>query len=145
MSKHLFKGKTVAIEVISDSDRLNFLPAHFGRDYALAESAIYVLADNLIEGYKGGYWEYAEIVLPKGKRYPFFFLRTQQEKLTLCNPFSGDEVEVDSILAGMIVTIYACNFLESERGYQVSGVLTAVAYDYAEETGQGDAAFDMLD
>lgn len=147
MPKHIFKNENVAIDVVADNNRLNFLPAYFGNDFMKAENAIYRVANQVIEGYNGGYWEYAVVRLQNGMSYPFAFVKTEleQEKLTLSNPFSGDEVEIDPVLAGMIVTIYACNLLETDRGYEVASVLTSVAYDYADETKQSKSAFIMLD
>jgi hypothetical protein len=133
------------ILAVPEHRRMNFFPTYFSPRYMEAERALYTIADNVLLGYVGGYWKFALVKFLNGKAYPLFILESKENRNTLTNPFSGDEVIVDDLLAGLIITIYTGNFLETDTGYGIARMLTQVAYEYAEETNQVDQAFTMLD
>ncbi len=128
---------------------MNFLPKHFGKQMMRVESSIYNLADNIIVGYTGGYWEYAEADPTEEIDCEGAFAYLDENELTIRNIFSGSKTTVDGVLAGMIITIYAINLVMERTGsddlYDIWHRLRVLAYDYAKETDQTDAAFMMLD
>lgn len=50
------------MQIIPERERLNFLPKHFPRipDMLWIENTVYTMADDLLDGYGGGFWDYAE-------------------------------------------------------------------------------------
>lgn len=144
------KNKGMTVEVVSHQGqhRLNFLPKHFKESFGKFENSMYTIADNILIGYNGGFWEYA--VIKSGDEppieVPFVFFDSEEDELVkLRNPFSGDEVEMDQLLAGMMITIYACNLVDTQKAWEVVCDLTELAYDYAGKTNQTPQAFKMLD
>lgn len=98
------------ITIVPENERLDFLPNHFGKHFLMLENLVYSFAEKMIDGYVGGYWEFA--YADTDCVAPFMFFKEDDVKMT--NLFSGDEVEVDGILAGMIVSIYAIEYLVNE-------------------------------
>lgn len=131
--------------IVPNNRRMKFLPKHFGRHMIQVESQIYNMADQMLIGYTGGYWEYAETE----NGTPFAFLDTKDEKSILRNPFSGETVEVDAPLAGMILTSFALLMIIEKTGDEALldkyDALKDFIWDYAKETDQSDQAFTMLD
>lgn len=89
-----------------------------------------------------GYWDYLLI-----NNTPVFVLNL--EGISLTN-FSGETFEdVDKLLAGMIVTLYAVNLAnelqpedwKADLYYEIRDLI----YDYAESIGATETAFRMLD
>lgn len=132
------------IKTVAERSRLSFLPRYFGNFYMKAENSLYNVADKMLAGYHGGYWTFAVITTQDGGKYPLFLLKNE-EKTTLENPFSNEKVLIDDLLAGLILTIYVCNLLETERAYIIAEGLTRIAYDYAQESGQMNEAYALLD
>lgn len=130
--------------IIPDHQRLDFLPRHFGRRMVQFEGTLYHMADNMLQGYTGGYWEYAEAK----NGAPFAFLKTDKP-ITLANMFSGEQVEVDAVLAGMILSLYTLNYMleRAANGGLMDkyDALRDALYDYAKDKGMTEQAFTMLD
>lgn len=127
------------IEIIGN-DRMNFNQKHF-KD-PVFDTKMFRIADQILVGYSGGYWNYLE-----WKGLPIYSLATDT-KLVLRNPSSGGEYVMDKILAGIIITIYTCSYyieLGNDTMAEYIHRLTDLAYEYAKELGEFDAAFKMLD
>ncbi len=135
----------VVIEPVQERSRLAFMPRYFVNNYIKAENTLYCLADKMLSGYTGGYWNFAVVKLTDGLKFPLFIFKSSNNQATLTNIFSGEQVTVDDTLAGIILTIYTGNYLDNDNGYTIAGNLTTLAYDYAEETGQSKQAWRMLD
>ena len=135
----------IELKEVPERSRMTFLPRYFPRDYIRAENQLYNIADLMLVGYTGGYWAFAVLKLDDGSRFPVFVLKSEHNRQKISNPLSGEEVEVDDILAGIIVTIYTGQYLDNDNGYTIADQLTRFAYDYAKLTGQSQQAFDMLD
>ena len=129
----------VFVEIIGPN-RMKFNQKHFNDP--LFDTKIFNIADQIMVGYNGGYWNYLE-----WKGLPIFSLECDT-KLVLRNPHSGGEYVMDKILAGIIITIYTCSFyieMGDDRMAEYIHKLTDLAYSYAEELGEFDAAYKMLD
>ncbi len=135
----------VIIEPVEARNRLSFMPRYFVNDYSRAENTLYKIADKMLSGYTGGYWNFSVVKLLDGFKFPLFVFKSVNNQSTLTNIFSGEQVTVDDTLAGIILTIYTGNYLDNDNGYTIAGNLTTLAYDYAEETGQSKQAWRMLD
>jgi hypothetical protein len=125
---------------ITGSDRMNFCQKHFGD--CIFDTKMFDIADQMIVGYNGGYWDYFE-----WKGLPIFSL-SSDTKLVIRNPHSGGEYVMDKILAGIIVSIYTYSYyieLGNDKMAEYIHRLTDLAYSYAEELGEFDAAYKMLD
>ncbi|MGZ8261407.1 MAG: hypothetical protein ACXWTU_00420, partial [Methylotenera sp.] len=109
---------------------------------------IFALADQLIKNYEGEYWEY--MLTDENVA----FMRLTDDKETLVNPFSGEEIEADKLLAGMVVTSYALLYrIEKEYGsYGASDSLIDQHYalnqairQYCQDTQQMDVWMTIMD
>jgi len=121
-------------------DRTNFNLKHFNDP--VFDLKVFRMADQIQSDYDGGYWKYLE-----WKGVPFYSLECDV-KLRLRNPHSGGEYIMDKILAGIIVSIYTYSFhieLGNDKMAEYIHRLTDLAYEYAEELGEFDAAYKMLD
>jgi hypothetical protein len=85
--------------IVSEENRSQFLYKHF-KD-PIFDLSVFITAAHLIDDYTGGYWDFVET-----ETAPFLKLPTE-ETLKVSNAFTGEEVEVDATLAGMIVTFFA--------------------------------------
>lgn len=128
-------------EVVSDLARPSF-PVLFFND-PLFDTEVFKVADQMLIGYDGGYWEYVTTEHSA-------FLRLNDEELfvfRLVNPFSGEEVEMDSTTAGMILTFYALS-RECEKGKDLGEIMYKLGntiQDYLEETDRFDIWMKLLD
>jgi len=87
--------------LVVESNRLDFLPKYIGVKHMMTfEKMIYSFANELIEGYSGGYWEFYEI--PRGM---FMTLKTDK-KLTVNSP-NGSSYELTGFEAGIVVCMFA--------------------------------------
>ncbi|MFJ5375200.1 antirestriction protein [Pectobacterium versatile] len=91
------------VTIVSDSQRLNFLPELFGADFFMAEMNIYSYADVYLRGYKGGFWQFYS--LPEGNGY----LAPDAERVTVCNPDNYFEQEMSGEAAGIFITAMVLN------------------------------------
>lgn len=96
--------------IVPEAKRLQFLPKHFHLDYLRIEQMVYDLAREQLDGYNGGYWDYAEsvscqapIMIPPPGPLP-------GGKWELTNPI-GESVKVSPEAAGIILTTVAVNAL----------------------------------
>ena len=123
------------------NDRLNFNQKFYGD--CLFDLQIFNIADNLMVDYNGGYWEYYT-----WNDTVAFYVLAGDAVVTLRN-FSGDELTMSSTLAGMIITIFTVlrrlEKTQSEKDSDKFYALQDLIYAYAEEIGEVEQAFKMLD
>ncbi len=102
---------------------------------------VFNVADRLLVGYNGGNWSY----ITTDTNVAFMRLEGQQ---TLSNLFSGEEIEADENLAGMIVTCYA---MEAAINRGRTNLLEAydrlkdAILDYCVETKATDVWYTIMD
>lgn len=82
----------------SETDRENYLNTKFKTP--IFDVSVALLASHLIDGYEGCQWEVIEGDVT-------FMKPSGEQAIKVKNAFTGDIVEADSTLAGMIVTCYA--------------------------------------
>jgi len=97
---------------VSASQRLNFLPRHFGRYMMKVESSIYDQFREIAPAYDGGFWHYVD--LSNGGCY----LAPEGETFLIDQPSNYFRGIVSADAAGVIVTLY---------------VLSAMSFKYSEE------------
>ena len=96
----------ITFKIVSDSERMNFMPKHFGRTLIVAENLIYTYMDKLCEDYSGGMWKFYEL-----SNGGVFLAPDHDEKMHLewdGNWFSGD---LSAEAAGIVATLFALNHL----------------------------------
>jgi hypothetical protein len=128
------------MNIVTQNQRSVFLQKHFYSP--LFDLVVFNIADNLIEDYTGGYWDYVELenaAFLKLSGAQFFKVR---------NIFSGEVVEVDATLAGMVVTSFSV-LSQIEKG--VMGLIPlhdnlnhAIA-EYCSNTNRMDAWMALMD
>lgn len=101
------------------------------------------MANQIILGYNGGYWSYLKY------NDVAFYRLDGAEQFVMRNPFSGDQMLMNSELAGMIVTLYALILhfekYPTEKIVEQIDSLKDLIWDYARDIGQVDQAFKMID
>jgi hypothetical protein len=126
---------------MTGQDRLNFNQKFF--DDPIFDTKIFNVADQVLVGYTGGIWDYLTF------RDAAFFRLAGENPQTLRNPHSGEEYEMDASLAGIIITMYTLGVKlgmhPTEDGCKLWYRLRDLAYNYAEEIGQFQQVFGMLD
>lgn len=67
---------SIVATLVADTDRLTFLPRHFGRQMLTVERYVYSQFGTLCPAYRGGYWHFYDLsnggcyLAPEGKTYP---------------------------------------------------------------------------
>ena len=90
--------------LVPESERLQFLPKHFGRLMMLVESRVYTAMRSLCPDYTGGFWEFYEI--SNGAAYLALRTDATQRMVVEGNGFDG---EMGADAAGIIATLFALN------------------------------------
>lgn len=90
-------------EVVSDDDRMDFLPKNFKNNamgYISFENMIYSIASQMSENYKGGNWVFVQCKDSKG----FFMHPSSGDFSVRSENFSGEHI-VDNRTFGLIATM----------------------------------------
>lgn len=97
-------------KIVTEGNRLDFLFGKLGKDCIKFENMIYPVADRFLADYNGGYWEFVDC--DNGA----FFMYPQKENyhITCDNYFDED---VDAIVAGIILTMYALSWSNLSDAY----------------------------
>jgi hypothetical protein len=133
---------TMSFTVIKE--RCHFLQDHFND--SLFDLKVFHMAENILDDYKGGYWDY--VITDEG--VPFLNPVTGYREVVLVNPFSGVAVAIptSSKLAGMIVTAYTLQ-LSIEHGnnflVDVYDELTSAIYNVCADLNRLDIWTNLLD
>ena len=98
-------GGRLTTAVVPDSQRLNFLPRHFGGDMIVGEAAVYGSMKMICPSYHGGFWDFVEV--SNGA----FYMRLQTDgtlamDLSSGNGYSG---QMSADAAGITATLFALN------------------------------------
>ena len=130
----------MTFNIVADKDRSAFPGKHFGNH--IFDITVFDMADRLIVDYTGGYWDYVETDTGVA------FMKLGNDSVVLSNLFSGEPVEADAMLAGMIVTSYAM-LCAIEKG-QESLIenydrLKDAIVDYCSETNQMNVWMTIMD
>jgi hypothetical protein len=105
-----FGVKVMKNPMVPHEKRNSFLEIHFANP--LFDLVVYHIADSMLKGYEGGYWDYFE-----GESGVAFLALSGSSNVTLKNIFSGEEIEVDNRLAGMILTSFALLYQVENDGH----------------------------
>ena len=97
-------GSPVLATLVSQAERLAFLPRHFGRQMMTFETAVYAQMQVLSVDYTGGYWEFDD--LTNGG----CFMAPRGLPLRVVAPNGFDET-MDAQAAGIVATLYALSLL----------------------------------
>ena len=100
--------------IVPESRRMTFLPKHFGKAMMRVESRVYVYAEQALEDYSGGYWDFIEAEGDAGYMRPNV-LKSNDKMLDpskhrwRCTDFCnwGGELSLDAI--GLLLTTLAVN------------------------------------
>ena len=104
------ESSAIVAREVEESERLQMLPRHFGRDMLTVEYAIFAFMRKLAAQYTGGYWTYYEL-----SNRGFYMAPQSDSRLLIAvetNDFTG---EMTADAAG----ITACLFALSHLSFQV--------------------------
>ncbi|BCA97242.1 hypothetical protein TUM19329_36030 (plasmid) [Legionella antarctica] len=93
-------------QLVSDEQRLAFLPKHLNKEYLSFESSVYRVMDTICGNYNGGYWDFFEL-----GNNGFYMAPHSSESFTIFVHGNGYEGSVSCDAAGIIATTYALNNL----------------------------------
>ena len=96
--------KNITASLVSEEDRMDFLPRHCGRHMLTFEDSIYAFARVLCPEYDGGYWNFWE--LDNGG---FFMSPRGDEPLLLRCSGNYYEGRMSPQAAGIVITLFALN------------------------------------
>ena len=97
-------GSPVLATLVSEAERLAFLPRHFGRQMMTFETAVYAQMQALSADYAGGFWEFYD--LTNGG----CFMAPRGVPLRVAAPNDFDET-MEAETAGIVATLYALSLL----------------------------------
>jgi hypothetical protein len=100
----------IEAELVSEENRINFLPDHFGSHFAKVQGLVFDLAKRFSDDYRGGLWVFYD--LSNGAGYLSLDARRYLE-LHTPNGFSK---RVNGNTFGLIISLYAINWLANETG-----------------------------
>jgi hypothetical protein len=96
------QATSIAAQLVPDSERMAFLPNHFGpRLMLLGELAVYGWLDRFSEDYQGGYWHYYEVL------GSFYLAPAGYDKLRIVWPLNWCDRSMPADAAGVVATLYA--------------------------------------
>ena len=137
------------VNVIPEDQRSGFLQTNFKN--TLFDLSVFHIADNIYPDYSGGFWKYATVTIGDNDSTPAPFLFPSVEgNIKLVNPFTGVGCEVDSVLGGMIITLYTLNWLiekyPNNDNYQdLYYLLRDAVSERCSATGRCDAWMELVD
>lgn len=107
----------LAATLVSDNQRLTFLPKFFGRhNMVRGEALVYAFLGDMSKDYKGADWHY--YTLSNGG---FYMAPDLDEKLPLSIPGNWFSRHVSPDAAGIIATLFALSQLIAENGHRMEG------------------------
>ncbi len=95
----------IVATLVSDDQRLNFLPRHFGKHMMLLESQIYHHLANLCPQYQGGYWNFYDL------SNSGCYLAPRHHCYRLVHAGNDCDATVSGDAAGIIATLYTFSHL----------------------------------
>ena len=102
----------ITATLVSDSDRLSFLPRVFGvRAMMRAESMVYDWMGRLCEGYGGGYWHFFSL-----SNGGMFMAPNSEDGYRIAVDGNGFSGHVSSEAAGIVATLFALCQLAEQTG-----------------------------
>ena len=131
----------VLATLVSDAQRLDFLPRHFGRQMMMVEQHLFSRLSELSQDYTGGYWNFYD--LSNGGCY---LAPTAPEQFRIVvdgNDFAGDVSADATGITAMLFTLSELAFrfprveVLSERFHQLR--------DFAAEHAEGRLIFRAID
>ncbi len=134
------------MNIIKDTDRLDFLPQQFKSHFLHVENLVYQFADKMLVNYTGGYWVFATEETQYGNAA---FMFPKDNKVIVKHIFNAEEYEIDAVLAGMIITSFAIEYLYNKvfDSFLVDKLdaLKTVAAEYASANGFEKQYFKLTD
>ncbi len=115
--------------------RLDFLPKQFGKAFIAFENSLYYWAEQLMDGYSGGFWEFYE--LSNGG----CLIQLLEDEPILVRSPNGDEYEISSEAASIVVNLFTLSNLtavleegssELEKAINAYHWLREFSYDHPE-------------
>jgi hypothetical protein len=96
----------IEVRKVPDTERLQFLPRHFGRQMLLVERTVYAHLEHLSIDYRGGFWDYYELsnggCFMKPERHGGYRMEVEG------NGFRG---KLDAECAGIVAMLFALSHL----------------------------------
>jgi Antirestriction protein len=109
---------------VTNGERMQMLPRHFGRHMLTVENAVYTFMRRLAPQYAGGYWTYLKL------SNSGFYLAPQSDTVfNICVEGNGFEGEMSADAAG----ITACLFALSHLSFQITDEDIANHFHYLRE------------
>lgn len=96
----------ITSKLVSDQQRLSFLPKHFDTMLLRAEQAIYNTLKVMCSSYEGGYWHFYEL-----SNRGFYLAPDMDEPLPIYVEGNGYDGDVSADAAGIITTLCVFNQL----------------------------------
>ena len=113
----------ITCQLVSNDNRLNFLPDIDNQLFMLIENTIYDFASEHITNYTGGHWEFVELSNGGKFMYP-----SNDKKILLNNVMNYFSKEVKAVTAGLSITALAFGRLAS-RAHSKWDMESTVKFD----------------
>lgn len=100
----------IVAKLVSEESRSNFLPEHFGSHFAKVENLVFDLARQFSDDYQGGLWAFYRLSNGAG------YLSLDERKYFDLHTPNGFSAKVNGNIFGLIISLYAINWLSNETG-----------------------------
>lgn len=135
------KATRVVATVVSDDERMTFLPRFFGgRLMMYGEALVFDTMRRLSPKYRGGLWKF--YTLSNGGYYMAPHVETPMHLSVSGNWFEG---ELSGDAAGIVVTLFALSALSIETHIERIGDLFHLLRDYAIEHAEARSILAAID
>lgn len=136
----------MTITLVPDKEKGSFLEQFFRN--CIFDIYVFTFADRMLKDYVGGSWDFFTATSDEGV-CAFLAPIQEGETVTLCNIFSGDETEIDLVLAGMILTCYGMEYAINTDSRQdllpMYDLLKDTICQYCSDNNRMDAWMTIMD
>jgi len=125
-----YTSQKIEAREVSNDERMQMLPKHFGRDMLTVEYAIYAFMRKLAREYTGGYWTFFEL-----SNGGFYIAPECESTFQICVDTNGFDGTMSADAAG----ITACLFALSHLSFQIRNESIANHYHQLRDFALGHA------
>lgn len=134
-------ANTIIATKVPLRERIACFPRYFRNHFINAENTVYAFAENIVDGYKGEFWEFYRL-----SNGGFYVAPTKALLYKITVPFGNSyEGEMSASATGIVVCIFAYTFLAERTSDELFINLADQLKDYANIHPEGSAIFAAID
>lgn len=133
--------KAIIVTEVPVRERCACFPGYFGDHFIQTENTVYAFAENLVVGYRGEFWDFFRV-----SNGGFFVAPRKALLYEVMVPFGNNyRGEMSARAAGLVVCIFAYNFLAEKTGNELFIDQADYLKAYADGHPEGPKIFAAID